>query len=258
MKNISEAAGELIANRIFAENSVDAVLQDSAVRVDKDNIEKYYFDEEAYDGLMPNENDLSKRYILKFIADTIVKKEHTPSEKILKFCEFTGNMANLFPLPFQNNQRVYPKPTDYFWGGTEELLILKGSDWCGEAARVFCALTQIHNIPSRILYAFGNDDGHVINEALIDGRWILIDSTNAVVYRDGNGDFLSVNDYFIDRERFLDAIKKYDTKYYSRPKFFEHIFISNYWISQAEKYNYKLSFCNDYYKGILSKCWNQN
>ena len=60
------------------------------------------------------------------------------------------------------------------FGGTEEELIQRGSDWCGDVARVACAVCQVGGIPARLAYLVDMDQaysGHVIIEAHRDGVW---------------------------------------------------------------------------------------
>ncbi|MFH1614976.1 MAG: transglutaminase-like domain-containing protein [Planctomycetota bacterium] len=61
---------------------------------------------------------------------------------------------------------------------TEEQLLESGFAWCNEQARVFCALTQIIGIPSRLIFASSNAGwGHVTSEVLLASGWMLVDQT---------------------------------------------------------------------------------
>lgn len=257
MKSISREQALLIENRIFDKDSVDSVLQDMAEKVTEQNVSIRYRTDEDFSDCLLSEDDLIDRYILQFIANSVVETHDSILEKVNKIAEFTSKMGNSFPLIFQNNEETYRSPNEYFWGGSEELLIVKGSDWCGEVARVFCALTQIHSIPSRILYTFGNDDGHVINEVFVGNKWVMVDSSNGIVYENIIGENLSILDVFSDKVAFSRSLEQYSKYYYSDKRFFENIFVSYYWIKDSRKYKYHISFCNEYYRILLSKCWNQ-
>ena len=106
-------------------------------KVSEQNFSTIYCSDECFNEFILSETDLSDRYILQFIANSIVETNDSILEKVNKIAEFTSKMGNIFPLPFQNNEETYRSPDEYFWGGSEELLIVKGSDWCGEVARVF-------------------------------------------------------------------------------------------------------------------------
>jgi transglutaminase-like putative cysteine protease len=164
-------------------------------------------------------------------------------------------MANNFPIKHQPSNEFYLSPDDYFWGGTEEMLITKGSDWCGEVARVFCALAQIEGIPTRIVYTYNHKDGHVINESYLSDRWILIDSTNGILYRNADN-YFNAADSMINRKTFQNTLNTYSDYYYSNIEYFKYIDISEYILMNSSNYNYRISFCNDYYRNILKNVWN--
>ncbi|HJB61662.1 MAG TPA: transglutaminase domain-containing protein, partial [Candidatus Ruminococcus gallistercoris] len=149
---------------------------------------------------------------------------------------------------------AYPSPDAYFWGGTEEMLIAKGTDWCGEVARVFCALTQAMRIPSRIVYTFSDTDGHVLNECFVNNQWVLVDSTNNIVYW-AKDRYYSAWDVIGSLAAFGQLFGK-NKAYYCAPEFFKYVAVSEYMLADAEKYSYRIAFCNDYYRKALKDAWN--
>src|SRR5258708_4108818 len=66
---------------------------------------------------------------------------------------------------------------------TEEQLIESGRGWCNEQSRVFVALCEVMEIPSRLVFLFHSNlrSGHTTAEVLIDGRWVFFDVTFGVV-----------------------------------------------------------------------------
>jgi hypothetical protein len=62
---------------------------------------------------------------------------------------------------------------------TEEQLLLGGYGWCNEQARLFCLLSQIAGIPSRLVFASKKTTqyGHCISEALVDDQWLAVDQS---------------------------------------------------------------------------------
>ena len=142
------------------------------------------------------------------------------------------------------------------WGGTEEFVIAKGSDWCAEVARVFCALSQLCEIPSRIVYTYSSDDGHVIAECYTEEGWCLVDPLAPKVY--DTVDHMPIS--AVDMVRADPARKKEYTAgregHYVDPRFFRYVAISEYWLRSEASYNYGLSHCNDYYRELLGPIWN--
>ena len=243
----------MLKNRIFAEGSVDAVLQDEAILIDTSNVEELYKPPiiEKYNF----EKLGDERPLLKHFSEQILRKSKDKLDFLYNLAQFTSSMANIFPIKHQPNYKFYPFPDDYFWGGTEEMLITKGTDWCGEVARVFCALAQMAKIPTRIVYTSSDNDGHVINESYLNDRWILVDSTNGIIYKSENA-FINASDFLLNKSTAESILKLYTDYYYSNIEFFKYIGISEYVLSDSSRYDYKISFCNEYYRDALKNSWN--
>lgn len=242
----------LMENRVFEKNTVDVVIQDCAVILDEETKSMLY-----------REPDVSRfrfnaytqqRKILAALAESLVDDGMDEIKKNYKVAFYTSKLAEIFPLPHEANDLAYPSPDAYFWGGTEEMLITKGTDWCGEVARVFCALTQAIRIPSRIVYTFGDTDGHVLNECFVNNRWILVDSTNNIIYW-AKGCYYSAWDVICSLDEF-EWLFGHNKAYYCAPVFFKYIAVSEYMLVEAEKYSYRIAFCNEYYRKKLKDLWN--
>ncbi len=250
MMGINKHIDEMLRNRIFGATRVDAVLQDAAIIVDNDSklilqlppdIEPYQFDK------IRNE-----RPILDRIIQPLLVKNKSLIDNLNSICSFTSALETNFPISHQSNSKYYATPNDYFWGGTEEMIIAKGSDWCHEIARLFCACTQVCGIPSRIVYTYGEEDGHVIAEVFTGEKWLLVDPLLNIIYHKNNV-LYSCIDIYENNE----IVNKFSGGYYCDPKFFKYLAISDYKLSMSDQYDYRLSYCNDYYYSELSKCWNQ-
>lgn len=63
----------------------------------------------------------------------------------------------------------------------EEELLDSGYAWCNEQARLFCALTQIYGVMSRLVFIFmpegESGGGHVVSEVLLPEGWMAVDQT---------------------------------------------------------------------------------
>ena len=149
---------------------------------------------------------------------------------------------------------------EMLFGGTEEEIIRRGSDWCTDLARVGCVLCQIAGLPARFLMLADADlaySGHSIIEVLRSGVWGALDPTYAVVYRHTDGTPAStwelMNQPQLVAAHWSDAVA-------ARTKIgeFKSVAISNYFVSDWEDYDYTVSSVNSYYRSILemsSKTW---
>ncbi|MCX7424511.1 MAG: transglutaminase domain-containing protein [Planctomycetia bacterium] len=90
---------------------------------------------------------------------------------------------------------------------TEEDLIRSGHGWCNEQARVLVALTQIAGLPSRLVFAHSRDGkiAHVVTEVHVDGKWVLVDQTEGLVFTRKDGNPLNVLDFRMDADAWREA-----------------------------------------------------
>ena len=152
----------------------------------------------------------------------------------------------------------YPSPDHFMWGGTEEFVIAKGSDWCAELARVFCALCELSGISARIVFALdGSDDGHVLAECHVGDEWMLVDPLAPKLYEDARLGRVGA----ARMHQLTDGEKRAPTasaeSYYVHERFFRHLLVTEYSIRDALQYDYGLSRCNEYYRQRLSDSWNE-
>lgn len=90
---------------------------------------------------------------------------------------------------------------------TEEDLLRSGHGWCNEQARVLAALTQIAGLPSRLVFAQSRDGkaAHVVTEVYLDGKWVLVDQTEGLVFTRQDGRPLNVLDFRTDPDAWREA-----------------------------------------------------
>lgn len=251
LKGINKNIDEMIKNRIFNSGTVDAVLQDNAILLNEKNINNFY--------KIPNIDRYNfktlknKRKLLYSNVKLYVNEKDDFYTKINNLLAFTSNLENIFPISHQPNAIFYKNPDEYWWGGTEEMIITKGSDWCSEVARLFCACSQLLEIPSRLVYTFGDNDGHVIAEIFDDNYWVLVDPLFNIIYAKDGKKYNSADIY-----RNKNIVDLFCGGYYCKSEFFKYIAISEYYINESNKYDYSISYCNDYYRERLKKCWNGN
>lgn len=140
------------------------------------------------------------------------------------------------------------------FGGTEEEIIARRSDWCTDVARVGCALCQVAGFPARIVHLFDIKkaySGHVIIEVYKNKVWGAVDSLRNVIYRDSMGRPVStwnlMNDHHLIEHHYLKdkliALRALGQ--------FSGAAISNYFVWRRKEYDYTVSKINDYYHSIL-------
>jgi hypothetical protein len=92
---------------------------------------------------------------------------------------------------------------DLRFGGSEEAIVARGSDWCADLARVACALCQFAGIAARVVVLADTAraySGHVLIEAWRGAAWGAVDPLVAVVYRHADGRPATVAQLQADRE----------------------------------------------------------
>jgi transglutaminase-like putative cysteine protease len=98
---------------------------------------------------------------------------------------------------------------------TEEDLFRSGHGWCNEQARVLVALAQIAGLPSRLVFAHSRDGkaGHVVTEVYADGKWVLVDQTEGLVFARKDGRPLNVLDFRRDPAAWREADALYKAQH---------------------------------------------
>jgi hypothetical protein len=253
LRGLSPGIDRLLDHRIYAPLTVDAVLQDTALVVTEDvyerllappDVARFRFDE------LPQ-----RRLLLAALVERL-RLRGNGRECLDQIARFTAAIELLFPSPEHSAAGGYYRtPDDFYWGGTEEQVIAKGSDWCHEVARVYCALAQVAGIPARIVYTLGWDDGHVIAEAYADGAWTLVDPLAAKVYAREDGRPLGAVGMARARMAELRRATLARGGPYVHERFFEFIAVADYFLIEAGHYSYALSRCNEFYRELLGPIW---
>lgn len=145
-------------------------------------------------------------------------------------------------------------PDDLRLGGTEEAILQRGTDWCTDAARAACALLQVAAIPARLVYLANVDrpySGHAIVEAWRGERWGAADAVIGVVYRHEDGAPATTWE-LMQRPDLVQAHRRPGASY-STPEQFRMAALANYFVGEAERYDYTESGINDYYRDVLEQ-----
>ncbi len=161
--------------------------------------------------------------------------------RIGRFCRRLGAKASKGPVD------------EMLFGGTEEQIIARGSDWCTDVSRVACGLLQVSGIPSRIVFQANRHrpySGHVIVEAWRSGTWGALDPTCNVVYRHSSGRGASVWELISDDDLLKSHYRNAGTMY-TNPDQFRLSAVVNYSIADAARYRYDVGPLNEYSRRVL-------
>jgi hypothetical protein len=161
--------------------------------------------------------------------------------RLARFCRCLGARAGETPIEQMR------------FGGREEQIIQRGSDWCTDVSRVACALLQTGGIPARIVFQANADrpySGHVIVEAFRNGSWGAVDPTCNVVYRHPDGRPASVWELMNAPDLLQSHYRNAGTAY-TNPAQFALSALVNYDIADADHYRYDVVPLNEYSRRVL-------
>ena len=228
-----------LENDSHAPGSVDRVLAERLVRLCPQTADCLYREytptEVSYRrGSRPE----LERYAEQAVAGRCTHEEWL--EGIIEFCRRLGDRA-----------------TDdldaMILGGTEEEIVLRGSDWCTDVARVACVMSQVAGLPARLVSLFNTAQaysGHEIVEVYRCGAWGAADPVNGVVYRRPEGKPTTTWDLMSDH-RLIELAWKGRTSFYADPGQFRAAAVNNYFVWDSPDYDYTGSGVNDYSRAIL-------
>jgi hypothetical protein len=165
-------------------------------------------------------------------------------ERLQAVCRFCGQMA----LKGQDDLDLLR------FGGTEEELIVRGTEFCNELARVACVLAQMAALPARIVAladARQAYSGHAIIEVYLRGAWGAADPTADVIYRHADARPATTWE-LMNQPDLIRRHRRGQATPYTTAGTFRAAAISNYFVWDRRRYDYTVTPINDYYRSILS------
>jgi len=219
----------MFRNDPHAADSVDRVLTEQMIKLDGSSVEYLYG---PY-------TDLSTRYTpgSRLFFDTLAARlrGRTDSDTVDNIILFCRNIV----------ANCDTDTEEMIFGGTEEEIVERGTDWCTDIARVACLLFQVAGLPSRILNTANTKfaySGHCVAEVYYDTKWGVADPTNGIVFRHLGGAPASAWDLQNDRR----VANRFTTG-----EQYASVGISNYYANDKGLYNYATSRVNEYYRAVL-------
>ncbi len=142
---------------------------------------------------------------------------------------------------------------DLRFGGTEEEILARGTNLCGDLSRLACIAYQVAGLPSRLVFLadpLRPYYGHGIVEVWRDGAWGAVDCLSNVVYRHADGGPASVWDLQQDPGLIV-RHQHGDFTTYVQPGQFRHAAIVDYPIEERPGFSYGVGRVTPYYAAIL-------
>ncbi len=141
------------------------------------------------------------------------------------------------------------------FGGSEEEIIARGSDWCTDVARVTAALLQVARIPARLVILEDVDrayGGHSVVEAWRGGVWGTVDPCANVVFRQEDGLPASTWE-LMNRPELLDAHPRPGGSAAEMRDQYRWAAIANYVLGPRDAVDYSVGPINQYHRTILTQ-----
>ena len=228
-----------LENDTHAPGSVDRVLAESMVRLCAETVDYLYTE---HSRACSRYERGSRPLLERYVGDAGANPGPSPNRVsgIVDFCQSLERRAvdDLDAMRF---------------GGTEEQIVARGSDWCTDVARVACAMCQVAGVPARLVWLFNlgqAHSGHQIIEAFSEGVWGSVDALNGVVYRHPSGRPATTWELMND-ERLVRGSWEGRSSFYADPRQFEGAAVCNYPIWRASDFVYTVSSLNDYARRVL-------
>ncbi len=230
----------MLANDSHAPGSVDRVLTERMVRLCEATRQT------LYDGFTPTTvRDVASSKIVN-LANVIVEGVEESEKQVDCVAAYVSRLTHDVRDESLEEMR---------FGGTEEEIIARGSDWCTDLTRVGCILSQAVSIPARMVMLYNTDQaysGHVIIEVSRSSTWGAVDPTAGIVYRDQSGSPVTVWDLMQNADLVHEGRKPGGSEsIYGDPDQFLGVAISNYSLADRDSYDYTITGLNGYCRSIL-------
>ncbi|MGD0257277.1 MAG: hypothetical protein ABSB90_05285 [Thermoplasmata archaeon] len=220
--------------------SIDRVLWESMVRLCPATAARLYGEFTSTKvGYRPGMRPQLERIVLALDLG-----DRSPEERVAAIVRFAAGLAPTGPVPREEMK----------FGGSEEEIVVRGSDWCTDVARVACGLFQVAGLPSRLVVLQDTGQaysGHTLVETWRAGSWGAVDAVGNVTYRTEVGTPATTWD-LMSRPELLEAQPVGGTSAGARRGQFSWAAITNYAIGPLDSADYSVGAINQYYRTILT------
>lgn len=162
-----KAYGVMCRNDTHDPKSIDHKLMQEMILLDSESFEYLY-------RKAPSTPNMSAHKLRSFAKQFRGEDDRKTIENILKYC---SDIAINYDVPFEQ----------MLFGGTEEEILERGTDWCADMARVGAVLLMCNGIPARIVHLANPAkayNGHVVTEAYYEGKFGVCDFIYGYLFYD--------------------------------------------------------------------------
>jgi hypothetical protein len=171
-----------------------------------------------------------EQHLRRALGSSLPIADETALERIATFCRSIGEACEAAD---PDNLHL----DSMKFGGTEEEIIERTTDWCGDLARVGVTLCQMAGFPARLVYLVATKQaysGHVLSEVFRGATWGALDPLHGIVYAEEGKPVTA-----------WELVKKGEVPPHDAAA------VSNYFSWEREKYDYLLSGLDSYNRSIL-------
>ena len=146
-------------------------------------------------------------------------------------------------------------PRELVFGGTEESIVTRRTDWCTDLARAGCVMLHIDGVAARLVCLFDTVraySSHQIIEANIDGSWACAGPVRGCVFQHSDGRPASARDLVNDQSIAIDTIADAAAAE-AYNGLFSNVFLVNYSPELFTDYDFTESKADAYNLSILDE-----
>ena len=239
ISQFGKAYATMPQNDPHAPGSVDRVLADRMVRFCVDTAEYLY----TRYSLTSTDYEMGSRPVLEGYVSEAAAPRGSPTDRVSSVVDFCHELS----------ESAVDDLDEMRFGGTEEQIVARGSDWCPDVARVACTMCQIADVPARLVSLFNLRQaysGHQIIEVFVDGVWGAADPLNRIMYRHAEGGPATTWDLMND-DQLVRGNWQSQSSFYADPRQFGAAAVINYTIGRMPCFDYTVSSLGSYNLSIL-------
>ena len=237
----------MLERDVHAPDSVDRVLIGKMIRLTDASADYLYLDytptQALYEPGSRPEMELAVRRALRIPSLESCSMSLESLRRVVTFLAQIASTADDVP------------DEDLIFGGTEERIIARPTDWCTDLARAACVMLHIAGAAARIVCLFDTAraySGHQVIEAYIDGTWVCADPVHGFVYEKSDGAPASALDVMRERTN-SHSTASADASPRKHNGLFRAVFLVNYNPTLASTFDFTESKANAYYLSILTE-----